>query len=301
MTSSPRSLLSLALFSASLLALSTSHAAPKRSPKRPAPEPVVEQEERDEPEEAFEDEENEEPEDALPEPSRRPHREPADEAPRKTWLSLGVAGDLAWVSGKNVCALESQRDNGYSCFRNGDSGKLEQYYGEPVLGEANSISPGFRLRTGRVLLGIDHAVSSSFTVGGRLGFAFNGGPKGENDAHGFLPLHLEGRLAYWFGDDPFARTGFRPYLFAAGGLAQVDSRMNVHVVEDTRPSHQPDNPEEQDLVVYKKMGQGFVGLGGGVLYALSKSGGIVVELKAMMMFPSPGQVLEPTLGYAIGF
>lgn len=225
--------------------------------------------------------------------------EPEVEA-RKTWLSLGLAGDFAWVSGKNVCMLESQRDNGYSCFRTASSGKLEQYYGEPVVDEANAVSGGFRLRTGRVLLGLDHAIADNLSVGARVGFAFGGGPQGENDARAFLPLHLEGRLAYWFGDQPFAKTGFRPYVFAAAGIAQVDARTRVTVFESTRPSYQPDNPPEQILVVWKKMGQGFGSLGGGVVYNLSESSGIVAEVKAMMMFPTTGQVLQPTIGYAIG-
>lgn len=302
MSSSPRLFISLAWLTTSFLAwTSLVDAAPSRASKQPAREPVAssyeyeeEEELADEPEATFDEEMDEEAEESrAPEAAR-------ERAPRKTWLSLSIAGDLAWVSGKNVCVLESQRDNGYSCFRESSRGKLEQYYGEPVLGEGNAIAPGFRLRTGRVLLGLDQVISDSFTIGGRLGFAFGGGPKGENDAHAFLPLHLEGRFAHWFGDSPFDKKGFRPYVFVAGGLAQVDSRARVRVVEDTRPSHQPDNPEEQVLVVWKKMGQGFVGAGGGMIYALSETSGIVVEVKGMMMFPSSGLVLEPTIGYSIG-
>lgn len=292
---SPRYVLTLAWFSTSLFLSSSLEAAPKR-PIPQAEGEAYEDDEFDDYEDDFEDAEGYE--ERAREPERRAEQ-PRNE-PKKTWLSLGIAGDIAWASGKNVCVLESQRDNGYTCFREAKSGKLEQYFGEPVLGEGNALAPGFRLRTGRVLLGLDQVVGESFTAGARLGFAFNGGPKGETDARGFLPLHLEGRFAYWFGDDPFAKVGFRPYVFAGGGLAQVDIRTRVSVVEDSRPTHQPDNPEEQILVVYKKMGQGFVGLGGGVIYALSETSGIVLEVKGMMMFPSSGQVLQPTVGYAIG-
>lgn len=292
---SSRFAISLAWLTTSFLAsTSLAHAAPSHGSKSPAHEAVAESYEAEEDEEVAEAEPfaDEYEESAAPEGAR--------DATRKTWLSLGIAGDFAWVSGKNVCMLESQRENGYSCFRDSSSGKLEQYYGEPVIDEGNAISPGFRLRTGRVLLGLDQALGENLTLGGRLGFAFGGGPQGENDAHPFLPLHLEGRVAYWFGDNPMGKKGFRPYAFAAAGLAQVDSRTRVSVVEDTRPSHQPDNPEEQVLVVWKKMGQGFAGLGGGLMYALSETSGIVVEVKGMMMFPSSGFVLEPTIGYAIG-
>lgn len=233
-------------------------------------------------------------------PSEASETEARSQQPKKTWLSLGFAGDIAWGSGKNVCVLESQRDNGYTCFRSNDNDKLEQYFGEPIYDEGNAISGGFRLRTFRVLLGLDQAIGDNLSAGARLGFAFNGGPKGEVDARGFLPLHLEGRFAYWFGDTPFGKRGFRPYVFAAGGLAQVDFRTRVTVYEDTRPTHQPDNPEDQILVVYKKMGQGFAGLGAGMVYALTESSGIVFEVKGMMMFPSSGQVIQPTVGYTIG-
>lgn len=297
----PRFAVLLGFLGLTLAVPTTSEAARKRAPKAANP-PAVEEASNDEvTDEAFEDEsESAFDFDADIDVTASSEAEEPAEKTRKTWLSLGLAGDFAWVSGNNVCMLESQRDNGYSCFRTASSGKLEQYYGEPVIGEANAISPGIRLRTGRVLLGIDHAVADNLSVGARAGFAFGGGPQGENDARAFLPLHLEGRFAYWFGDQPFAKTGFRPYVFAAGGLAQVDARTRVTVVESTRPSYQPDNPPEQILVVWKKMGQGFAGLGGGIVYNLSESSGIVAEVKAMMMFPSSGQVLQPTVGYTIG-
>jgi len=303
---SPRFALLLGTLALSFALPDVADAAPKRS--RKAPEPAVVEQPSSEPTPVEDVSATEEEEEAPPAgidfaASIDIPAEEEDSASkaRKTWLSLTIAGDFAWVSGKNVCMLESQRDNGYSCFRTAASGKLEQYYGEPVIDEADAVAPRFRIRTGRVLLGIDHALFDNFSVGARAGFAFGGGPKGENDARGFLPLHLEGRLAYWFGHEPFAKTGVRPYVFVGGGLAQVDVRTRVTVVESDRPSYQPDNPPEQILVVWKKMGQGFAGLGAGLIYNLTESGGIVAEVKGMFMFPSSGQVLEPSVGYALGF
>lgn len=304
MSVSPRLALLLGTLAFSLAFPALSEAAPKRRRNASPPAPVEEPASDPAPVEEADATEDEEPIASIDVSSSfdtsTTEEEPAPQA-RKVWVSLTIAGDLAWVSGKNVCMLESQRDNGYSCFRTAASGKLEQYYGEPVIDEANSIAPGFRLRTGRVLLGVDYAVANNFSLGARAGFAFGGGPQGENDARAFLPLHLEGRFAYWFGSAPFAKTGFRPYVFAVGGLAQVDARTRVTVVESTRPSYQPDNPPEQILVVWKKMGQGFAGLGGGLIYNLTESSGIVAEVKGMLMFPSSGQVLEPSVGYALGF
>lgn len=214
-----------------------------------------------------------------------------------TFASVTLGGDFAWVAGSDVCALESQRSNGYTCLRQGSNG-LEQYFGTPALGQSDSIPGGLRIHTGRIMVGLDRAITSNITVGARVGYAFGGGPQGQNDARGFLPLHLEARAAYFLGAAPFSKLGLRPYAFAAAGLAQVDSRATVHVVESGGPTPQPDNPAEQDLIVYKKMGQAFGGVGAGAFYATAPTSGFLVELKAMVMFPSSGQVLEPTIGYA---
>jgi hypothetical protein len=220
-------------------------------------------------------------------------------AGRTNWISATLGGDFAWVSGSDVCTLESQRSNGYTCLREGPNG-LEQYFGTPAVGQDDAVAGGLRVHTARVLVGLDHAVSANILVGARVGYAFGGGPQGQNDAHAFLPLHLEGRVSYFLGQDPLTKVGLRPYAFAAAGLAQVDSRVAVHVVESGGPTPQPDNPAEQDLVVYKKMGQAFGGLGAGAIYATTPTSGIVLELKAMALFPSAGQVLEPTIGYTLG-
>ena len=55
------------------------------------------------------------------------------------------------------------------------------------------------------------------TLGGRLGFVLRGGsPLPDGDAaHAFLPLHVEARGSYWFGEDAFTRKGMR--LCVPGG------------------------------------------------------------------------------------
>ena len=58
--------------------------------------------------------------------------------------------------------------------------------------------------------------------------------------------------------------------------------------------------KEQKLDAYKKLGQSFVNIGGGAMYALSPSSGIQLNLNIMFMLPTSGTVIEPSLGYVFG-
>jgi hypothetical protein len=143
-------------------------------------------------------------------------------------------------------------------------------------------------------------------LGVRLGAVVHGGgprPDGA-DAHPFLPIHAEARLAYWFGSKVFWTSGFRPYLFASGGLAQVDSHFGVQVFEDPTkrpPPSQIDNPPSQVLTAYRHMGQAFAGGGAGLMGAFTPGSGIFLSVKYMRTFPTAGNVLAPELGFALGF
>jgi hypothetical protein len=55
------------------------------------------------------------------------------------------------------------------------------------------------------------------------------------------------------------------------------------------------------VAAYRKLGTSFVGLGGGVMYAMSKSFGVTFDLKFAYFFGSPGIALSPTLGGAYSF
>lgn len=226
---------------------------------------------------------------------------------KKWWVSVTFQPDLAFMSGSNVCSPEGQQDAGYACFRSDG----EQYRGIPRDGQANAIAGGFTLSTIRILVGIDRLISDNFTAGARLGYAFNGGPETDNGT-AFLPIHAEARIAYWLGDKPFSQPkGFRPYFFVAGGLAQVDAKIPVDIKEESssairsewidyiNPDH--DYPESQKLDAWKKMGQAFVGAGGGVMYATQSNQGFFVDVKLMQMFPTSGTVIAPEIGYTMGF
>jgi hypothetical protein len=147
---------------------------------------------------------------------------------------------------------------------------------------------------------------AGLVLGVRLGYVLRGGgPRADGaDTHPFLPFHIEGRLAYWFGSDVFSTNGFRPFIFASAGAAQVDTRFSVVVHEDPTippPPSQIDNPPAQALDAYRRMGQGFAGGGLGLMYAFTPGAGIVLDAKYLRMFPTPGNVLSPELGFALGF
>jgi hypothetical protein len=142
-----------------------------------------------------------------------------------------------------------------------------------------------------------------------------------------MPLHAEGRLSYWFLG--LADRPFRPYVHLGGGLAQVDVKAKV-VPKDCTPDQggaapRGDQPTSLDAFVdcskaqgeydsannpdlptvtldaYRRLGQGFVAAGGGVLFAVSGSVGAQLNLNVMYMLPDSGLVLEPSLGGVYAF
>ena len=56
-----------------------------------------------------------------------------------------------------------------------------------------------------------------------------------------------------------------------------------------------------ELDVWKKLGQGFGTLGGGAVYAFTEKIGVQLNLNLMLMAPSFGFVIEPSLGVTMGF
>lgn len=242
------------------------------------------------------------------------------------WFGMHGAVDLAIVGGKDVCSRDSQREKGFVCFYEGTE---DQYLWETRPGVDNSINTGLALATVRLLLSFDRLVGDNVTLGARLGYAFRGGPpSGEDQEVKFLPLHAELRASYWFGSKPFTVDGFRPYVGASAGAAQVDAKLPVTVgdcagqpdgsapsspsstaVEDAdfaarcrrdSPLNAGEHAAPLKLDAYKKLGKGFAGLHAGVMYALTKDSGIQLNVNFMYLLPTTGQVIEPSLGYVFG-
>lgn len=235
------------------------------------------------------------------------------------WLGVHVAQDFTWFDARNACAVQAQLDNDLHCFEyDPASGGRDLPFpgyrangdiGDPYPGQG--IGGGFVPATTRVLLSYDHRLWRGLHGGVRAGYAFGGGPRTRDGAE-FFPVHLEGRLSYWFGSG-----GLRPYLFLGGGIAQVDARAELQNVRDcTTLPQDPNlpNPEQpfQDCIagdpqeagalepftvdVWKKVGQGFVKSLGGVVFQFHDSVAVQLDLGVMLMMPSSGLVLEPSLG-----
>jgi hypothetical protein len=226
---------------------------------------------------------------------------------KKNWIGFHAAYDLAIVGGENVCSQDSQNNAGFACFENSGPNSGKQYQGTPQPGVANKIQTGVAPATARVMLSFDRVLTSNITLGLRAGYAFGGGPAaGKNQEKKFLPFHGELRVSYWLGQNVFAKKGLRPYVGAGGGIAQVDAKLPV-TVKDCNPTDtqcttgQPGaSGTPKTLDAYKKLGQSFIGLHGGAMYALSPNSGILLNLNIMFMLPTSGQVLEPSIGYVFG-
>ncbi len=248
---------------------------------------------------------------------------------KKNWIGLHFAQDIAIIGGSNVCSANSQANNGFACYATGTTD--QPYNGEPYPGAG--IASGTVVATHRILVSFDRAFSPNVTLGGRAGFAFGGGPPagkvvGGSAGTSFLPAHLEARLAYWFGKGALSKKGLRPYAHVGGGLAQVDAKVKVTVREcgglkddgkdpnapgylcslgqpgvasDQYGSYDPNNLPTQQLDAWKKMGQGFLTAGGGVVYAFNEKLGAQLNVNLMLMVPTTGIVIQPSLGVVYGF
>lgn len=210
-------------------------------------------------------------------------------AARKNWISVALQQDFLFLpSAANPCVSGA----GYDCFRDDES----PFYSALSMRSATKIDGGLGAATTRVLVGYERAFYN-FTAGVRLGFALGGGPEAPG-GQAFLPAHVEGRLAYWFGSDPFARGGLRPYLAVFGGLGQVDCNVPIDVYTSEVDAQAG---RTTTLDAWKKAGTGFAGLGAGLLYALAPRTGPYAEMRGMQLFGASGTAMSLQLGYSFGF
>jgi hypothetical protein len=241
--------------------------------------------------------------DAVPEPREAPKpAEPEEEdedGSLKNWLSAGLQQDFLMFSGATgVCGTD--RPTELSCYRAGDTFRDPAVEG--TAGNAGQVAGGFRPATTRLLIGYDRTLFPNISAGVRLGYAIGGGPA-EPNGPGFIPVHAELRGSYWFA--PLERGKLRPYAALGAGLAQVDSSVTTQVVDRNAQGQIPldanGNPVASRVTLWKKTGTTFASLGGGALYPLSEHSGISAELKAVLLFPSPGISVSLQAGYSHGF
>jgi hypothetical protein len=215
--------------------------------------------------------------------------EAAPTAPKKNWITLALQSDLLYLpSAGDACS----GGTGYTCFDSGGG----YYGGVPLQGQDDTVVSGVAAATMRVLAGYDRVFGQHLMLGGRVGYAFNGGPQ-RPTASSFLPLHAEARGTWWFGHDPLARAGFRFFVLASGGVAQVDAGVQVDAYATAQALRMG---QSQNYNAWKKAGLGFAAEGGGAMYAFTPSTGVVLEVKLIEMFPTPGLGGGVQLGYAVG-
>lgn len=260
--------------------------------------------------------------------------EGADSAGNRNVLGLWGQIDVLWLRSKDsVC---SGNDAAYACFYEGTS---RQFYGEPAnVSRTNGIEGGFGFAGARVMLSYDRQVFAKVPLlaGVRAGFAFGGSPSPEgspttwkegppgtsssgdpppqNTAKRFLPLHAELRATLFFGGDRMVEEGgFRPYLFLSPiGFAQVNGAVQVSVCDrrDENGYRQGGNGtlacpagtrEVKNLDAYQITGLNFSAAGAGMTYGLTSHVGVAAEVKVMLMWPTLGIVVAPTLGPVFSF
>jgi hypothetical protein len=236
---------------------------------------------------------------------------PPVEAVRKNWISISFSPDLAFVSGSDVCTQNSQAHANYVCLRADGS----RYDGNPTVGVGDKISTGIAPATMRVMLGYDRVLHPNLTLGARVGFAFDGASGGKAS---FLPVHLEARFGVWPGHGPFAGTGVRPFFMFSGGLAQVDAKVKVQVLEDGTKCgalnpQDPSSPctvlntngvpeaRSQTLTVFRQDGLGFAAVAFGVQFVPSTRVALHLAVRGSVELPSIGAILSPEGGIEVGF
>ncbi len=228
------------------------------------------------------------------------------ESEKKNWFSIEFVPDLAIFSGADVCTKTGQSTGHFYCLRSDKT----HYLGTPEIGNGDNVTLGLAPATMRVVLGYERIVASNVGLGVKVGFAFNGATEG---ARSFLPVHLEGRVGYYIGSKPFVGRGVRPEVFLAAGVAQVDSHIDVQVLEDgskcgaanpgatmgpgsqctkPAPGDSQKEPRTQTLTAYKQAGPGFAG--GGIMLAIAPvdSFEFLVGGRASVTFPSVVTVIS---------
>jgi len=236
-------------------------------------------------------------------------------------VSLHFAADVGFVGGSNVC---SSLNADYDCFEGGAETPYPGPLPAPVAsrpGELGDAYPGTEIASSasvgtlRLLLGYDRALNDRVSIGGRLGYAFRGGPT-TLDGDSFLPVHVEGRLSYW--PRGIWANGLRPYVHLGAGFAEVDLKQGGLAVGDCTeepgrqaflecigatgayaPANAPELPT-RTLDAYRRLGNAFAEVGGGLSLPIGRGAAVLLNVNALLMLPSVGVVLQPSLGMSYG-
>lgn len=224
------------------------------------------------------------------------------------WFGFHFGADISSLSGSSdACEPDGSE---FACFDGS-----EAYDGTPYPGNAGTVPGGLHAGTMRVLFSYDRFVLDNVSLGARFGFAFSGAPDG------FFPLHFEARGTYYFGNVTQGRSTIVPYVAVGFGLAQVDSKVPVQMVDclpdaiancQAAPevNEQLVDPETgaarlRTLDAYQSLGTVFGTFSPGVMVALSKQVSAVANVGVLLMTDEQQSSivlnLQPTLGVELGF
>jgi hypothetical protein len=230
-------------------------------------------------------------------------------APKLDWFGLHFGADFASIPGSNDAC---EPDGGeFACFDGN-----EAYDGTPYPGNGGTVPSGFHSGTMRVMFSYDRFLLDNISLGARFGFAFSGAPDG------FFPLHFEARGAYYFGNVTQGRSRFIPYVALGFGLAQVDSKVPVQMVDclpDAIDACQAADQVDEQLInpdsgaarlrtldAYKSLGTVFANISPGLMVALSRELSAVANVGVLLMTDEQNSTslvinLQPTVGVELGF
>lgn len=237
-------------------------------------------------------------EDPPPPPPPKPVTPPKPAAPtgpepRWQWLSARAMIDWSFLADANVCAPGAP-SNYFCTDENG-----ARYGGRPQPND--DVSSGFALSTGRLVLGYERLLFGGFTAGALAGFAFGFGGTPDGRA-GMLPLHLEVRGTYTFGDGPYLDASadrFHPFVFGSLGFAQYDTTVTIRVYEI--PCEVRAAPAcRRDLDAHRRVGNLFMTVGGGVRYRIENNHALRAAVRTTLVFDLGSFIVSPELTYELG-
>jgi hypothetical protein len=256
-----------------------------------------------------------------------PPAPPATRAPKPTlafnrhWFGVHVAQDIMQLGRDHVCTQNADLPSDYSCFYEGTE---RRYFGTtyPPMDKAPT---RLTLATTRVLLSYDYAFSDRFSLGGRAGYAFGGGPPAHQaettdpslrGGTPFLPWHLEARASYWLV--PLSSEPWHVFVGGGAGMLQVDAPVTIREFDCNTIADADRNGSVDEalynscltgsptfpggistmVTAWKKAGVAMLGAHAGASLTLFGDVEAMFNLNVMMMMPATALVLEPSLGIA---
>jgi len=189
--------------------------------------------------------------------------EETEDVPRE-WAHvwIGVAGSIDFTAipaTSEVCAP------GGSIFctttKGADYTRQDQLVGGRAGSIANQVTPG----EAHITATVDWAPTPNLLLGLRVGYVANAYPGDAAVNAGKtikLPIHVEVRATWVFGDEPLTKPGLAPYAFLAGGVARWDASSGLDVGEKGVAG-------DRTLDGWRVAGPAFAALGGGARYQFS--------------------------------